>query len=224
MWARAGAASRLGGRLEAGSEVARMTLQVGIYVYDQVEVLDFAGPYEVFTTASRVHQRDAPGQPPPFTVGLVAERPGPVTARAGFTVVPHHAFDGHPPLDLLLVPGGVHVAELGKPRVIEWIRRQAGGARLTASVCTGAFLLAQAGLLGGLAVTTHWEDVEDLRRQFPGLEVREGVRWIEHERVVTSAGISAGLDLALRLVARLAGQPLAERTARQMDYAWQQRG
>jgi transcriptional regulator GlxA family with amidase domain len=224
MWARAGASSRVGGRLEAAAEVAGMTLQVGIYVYEQVEVLDFAGPYEVFTTASRVHQRIAPGQPPPFAVALVAERPGPVAARAGFTVVPQACFDDHPPLDLLLVPGGVHEAELGKRRVVEWIRAQAGAARLTSSVCTGAFLLAQAGLLGGLAVTTHWEDVEDLRRQFPGLEVREGVRWIEHERVVTSAGISAGLDMALRLVARFSGQALAERTARQMDYAWQQRG
>lgn len=201
-----------------------MTLQVGIYVYDQVEVLDFAGPYEVFTTASRVQQRLAPGQPPPFAVALVAERPGQVVARAGFTVVPQACFGTHRPIDLLLVPGGVHEAELAKPAVIAWIRRQAATARLTASVCTGAFLLAKAGLLDGLAVTTHWEDVGDLRRAFPGLEVREGVRWLEHERVVTSAGISAGLDMALRLVARFAGQELAERTARQMDYAWQQRG
>jgi len=200
-----------------------MTLRVGIYVYDEVEVLDFAGPYEVFSTASRVQGRLDAAAPPPFAVGLVAERAGPVRARAGFTVVPQHAFEDHPPLDLLLVPGGVHDAELGKPRVIDWIRRQHAGARLTASVCTGAFLLAKAGVVDGLAVTTHWEDVGDLRRAFPGLAVREGVRWIEHDRVVTSAGISAGLDMALRLVARFAGQPLAERTARQMDYEWRDR-
>ncbi|MFL5301478.1 MAG: DJ-1/PfpI family protein, partial [Anaeromyxobacteraceae bacterium] len=92
--------------------------------------------------------------------------------------------------------------------------------RLTASVCTGAFLLAAAGLLDGLDVTTHWEDCADLARAFPALRVREGARFIEHERVVTSAGISAGLDMSLRLVARLAGEPLAHATARQMDYAW----
>lgn len=201
-----------------------MTLQVGIYVYDQVEVLDFAGPYEVFTTASRVQARLDPGRPPPFAVALVAERPGPVVARAGFTVAPHAGFGAHPPLDLLLVPGGVHEPELARPQVIDWICRQAAGARLTASVCTGAFLLAEAGLLDGLAVTTHWEDVADLRARHPGLDVREGVRWIEHERIATSAGISAGLDMALGLVARFAGVDLAERTARQMDYAWQQRG
>jgi transcriptional regulator GlxA family with amidase domain len=92
-----------------------------------------------------------------------------------------------------------------------------------ASVCTGVFLLARAGLLDGLEVTTHWEDVADLRRAFPALRVREGVRWIEHDRVATSAGISAGLDMSLGLVARLAGEELAERTARQMEYDWRRR-
>jgi transcriptional regulator GlxA family with amidase domain len=87
-------------------------------------------------------------------------------------------------------------------------------------VCTGAFLLAAAGLLDGLEVTTHWEDCADLARQFPRLVVREGVRWVEHERILTSAGISAGLDMSLRIVARLAGEDLARRTARQMDYDW----
>jgi len=200
-----------------------MTLQVGIYVYDQVEVLDFAGPFEVFSTASRVFQRGHPGQPPPFAVTLVAEAPGTVRARASLSVVAPHGFADHPPLDLLLVPGGVHDGELKKPRVIDWIRRQHAATRLTASVCTGAFLLAAAGALDGLEVTTHWEDCADLARAFPSLTVREGVRWIEHERVMTSAGISAGIDMSLRMVARLAGQELAERTARQMDYEWRQR-
>lgn len=200
-----------------------MTLQVAVYVYDEVEVLDFAGPYEVFSTASRVHARSRPADPPPFAPFLVAERAGPVRARAGFTVLPHHALRAHPPVDVLVVPGGVHDRELGKSEVIAWIARQHAGARVTASVCTGAFLLAAAGLLDGLEVTTHWEDQADFARAFPGVRVRDGVRWVEHERVVTSAGISAGLDMSLRLVARLAGQELAERTARQMDYDWRAR-
>lgn len=154
---------------------------------------------------------------------MLVERP--VRARAGFTVVPHHAFDAHPPLDVLVVPGGVHERELAKPATLAWIARQHAGTRVTASVCTGAFLLAAAGVLpAGLEVTTHWEDLADLARGFPALRVRDGVRWVEHERLVTSAGISAGLDMSLRLVARLASQELAERTARQMDYAWQKRG
>ncbi len=197
-----------------------MTLRVGIYVYPEVEVLDFAGPFEVFSTASRVARRLRPADPPPFQAVLVAASAGPVVGRAGFTVVPDATLADHPPLDVLLVPGGVHEPELERREVIDWIARQARTARLVASVCTGAFLLARAGLLDGLEVTTHWEDVADLRRAFPAVKVREGVRWIEHPRVATSAGISAGLDMRLGLVARFAGAELAERTARQMDYAW----
>jgi transcriptional regulator GlxA family with amidase domain len=200
-----------------------MTLRVGIYVYPEVEVLDFAGPYEVFSTASRVARRVDPSAAPPFAVALLAAGRDPVRARAGFTVVPDHTLDDHPPLDVLIVPGGVHGPELERSEVIGWIGQQARGVRIAASVCTGAFLLARAGVLSGLEVTTHWEDCEDLRRAFPDLRVREGVRWIEHDRVMTSAGISAGLDMSLRMVARLTSQELAERTARQMDYEWKQR-
>lgn len=200
-----------------------MTLHVGIYVYPEVEVLDFAGPYEVFSTASRVARRLAPASTPPFSASLVAATREPVRARAGFTVVPDHSFGDHPALDVLIVPGGVHEPELERPEVIAWVARQAGTARLVASVCTGAFLLARAGLLAGLEVTTHWEDCAELQRAFPDLRVREGVRWIEHGRIMTSAGISAGLDMSLRIVARFAGQDLAERTARQMDHDWRKR-
>lgn len=197
-----------------------MPVRVGIYVYEEVEVLDFAGPYEVFSTASRVFLRTLPGEPPPFEVVLVSETKGTVVARAGFGVAPHYTIESHPPLDVLVVPGGVHGRELEKAPVIEWIARQHGEARLTASVCTGAFLLAAAGILDGLEATTHWEDCDDLERSFPAVRVKRDARWIEHERVMTSAGISAGIDMALRIVARLAGQPLAERTARQMEYDW----
>lgn len=197
-----------------------MTLRVGIYVYPEAEVLDFAGPYEVFSTASRVHARLHPAGAPPFVPCLVAASRELVRARAGFTVEPHFTLADHPPLDVLVVPGGVHAPELRRPEVLAWIAAQHARARITASVCTGAFLLAAAGLLDGVEVTTHWEDCEELARDFPATVVRPGVRWGEHERIATSAGISAGLDLSLRLVARLAGQDLAERTARQMDYDW----
>ena len=200
-----------------------MTQRVGIYIYPEAEVLDFAGPYEVFSTASRVASRTRPEAPAPFAVTLVGESLGTIQARARFPVEPHAALDDHPALDILLVPGGLHGGELAKPRVLDWIARQHSRARLTASVCTGAFLLAAAGVLDGLEVTTHWEDCDDLERSFPALRVRRGARWIEHERVMTSAGISAGIDMALRIVARFAGQDLAERTARQMEYEWRKR-
>jgi transcriptional regulator GlxA family with amidase domain len=111
---------------------------------------------------------------------------------------------------------------LERDNIIKWIAQTAAGTELTASVCTGAFLLAKAGLLHGRTVTTHWEDIADFRRMFPGIAVRENTRWVDEGKIVTSAGISAGIDMALHLVTRLEGEELALRTARQMDYDWQQ--
>ncbi len=199
-------------------------------MFNDVEVLDFAGPYEVFTTAARMHARDVPGSKM-FCVYNVSEvRPAPVLAapertacvraRAGLRVLPDADFTNHPTLDVLIVPGGVVDAELAKPPVIDWIRRTAAQAKITASVCTGAFLLAKAGLLAGKRATTHWEDVSALRAMFPAISVEQNTRWVDEGNIVTSAGISAGIDMSLHLVERLAGRELALRTARQMEFDW----
>jgi transcriptional regulator GlxA family with amidase domain len=196
-------------------------MNVGILVFDEVELLDMAGPYEVFTTAARVHARAAPaGAPALFTVFTLAQRPGPVRARAGLQLQAPHGLDDHPPLDCAIVPGGVVDAVLGDPATIAWVRHQASRVAILASVCTGALLLAQAGVLDGRAATTHWEDLEALRALRPGVTVREGVRWVDTGAVVTSAGIAAGIDMSLHLVARLHSVDLALRTARQLDVAW----
>jgi len=199
-----------------------MTLRVRILAYDGVEALDFAGPFEVFTTASRVSQRINPGTPAPFEVASVARANGghPVQARAGLRLLADHDLAANPQADLLVVPGGVVDAPMASPATLRWIAECAAGAQLVASVCTGVFLLAKSGVVTREAVTTHWEDIADLREQFPLLDVREGERWIDSGRIVSSAGISAGIDMSLYLVERLAGRALAERTARQMDYAW----
>ncbi len=199
-----------------------MTLRVLILAFDGVEALDFAGPFEVFTTASRVSQRLNPGTEAPFEVASVALASAgqPVQARAGLRLLADHDLADNPTADLLIVPGGVVDAPMASPATLRWIAKCAAGAQLAASVCTGAFLLAKSGVLTQEAVTTHWEDIADLREQFPLLDVREGERWIDSGRVVSSAGISAGIDMSLYLVERLAGRALAERTARQMDYAW----
>lgn len=199
-----------------------MTIAVAIYVFPDVEVLDFAGPYEVFTTAARVHARRQPEAPPLFHVFTVATTGGPVRARAGLEVNADYIIDNHPRPDVLIIPGGVVDAELEKPEVIRWIAGQATHARLTASVCTGAFLLARAGLLDGRTVTTHWEDIPDLRARFPALTVKEDCRWVDEGEIVTSGGISAGIDMSLHLVARLAGRELAVATARQMEVEWRE--
>lgn len=197
------------------------TRRVGILLYPEVEVLDFAGPYEVFTTASRMALRHAPGAPPPFVVCTVARVAGPVRARAGLQALADHGFDDHPPLDLLIVPGGVVDAPLADAATLAWLTRAAPAAERVASVCTGAFLLAAAGLLpAGTPVTTHWEDLDDLRRFAPGLQVLAERRYVDTGRLVTSAGISAGIDMSLHLVGQLEGLALAERTARQMDVVW----
>ncbi len=198
----------------------RKSWAVGIYLFADVEVLDFAGPYEVFTTASRVFRRSTPASPDPFTVCTIARTRDPVRARAGLEVQPDYGLDRHPSLDVLIVPGGVVTAELAEPGVLRWIATVARGTTLTASVCTGAFLLAKAGLLDGRTATTHWQDIDDLKAMFPKLTVREDVRWVDEGPVVTSAGISAGIDMSLHLVERLAGRDLALRTARQMDFDW----
>lgn len=190
-------------------------MNIGIYIYDQAEVLDFAGPFEVFSTAARVCPDGDP-----FTVFLVNETGEMVTARAGFRVASDYGFDHHPAIDVLIVVGGVHTAEMLKAPVIAWIAQQAKAATLVASVCTGAFLLAAAQVITTEPVTTHWEDIPDLRQQFPNLDVKEGIRWVDTETVVTSGGISAGIDMSLYLVSKLHSQALAEETARQMEFDW----
>ena len=190
-------------------------MNIGIYIYDQAEVLDFSGPFEVFSTASRVCSGGRP-----FEVFLIAEEPDAVTARAGYCVRPEFSIQNHPALDVLVVAGGDHTEEMHKLPVSNWVRDQAAKIELLASVCTGAFILAAADLLDGKKVTTHWEDIDDLRRQFPTLDVLENVRWVEQGNLFTSAGISAGIDLCLYLVSRLHSSELAEQTARQMDYRW----
>lgn len=190
-------------------------MNIGIYIYDQAEVLDFSGPFEVFTTASRICPSGEP-----FTVFLVGETGQVVTARGAYKVIPTYGFHNHPPVDVLVVVGGVHTEEMHKPNVIDWISQQAKKAKLVASVCTGAFLLAQAEILTTQNVTTHWEDIPDLRASYPDLTVHGSTRWVDEGSVVTSGGISAGIDMSLHLVSRLHSAELAEKTARQMEYNW----
>jgi transcriptional regulator GlxA family with amidase domain len=188
-------------------------MNVGIYIYDQAEVLDFSGPFEVFSTAKRLAQKE-------WDIFFVAQTGKVVTARGGFQVQPHYSFADHPQIDVLIVVGGVHNEALKENRVIAWISQVAASAQKVVSVCTGAFLLAEAGLLDGLMVTTHWEDIDTLRATYPKLNVVSERRWVSQGKVITSAGISAGIDMSLFLVSVLASQNLADKTARQMDYYW----
>ncbi|MFB9994241.1 DJ-1/PfpI family protein [Deinococcus oregonensis] len=199
-----------------------MTRTIGLLVFDEIEVLDLGGPFEVLSVASRLAERG--GEPRPFQVLLIAAQPGPIVARGGLRVLPDLLLEDAPQLDVLIVPGGVVDAVAADQRVTAWVQRQAQQVELLASVCTGAFVLAGAGLLNGLNVTTHWEDQADLARLFPALNVVSEVSWVDQGRVVTSGGISAGIDMTLHLVERLHSRALAERTARQMEYRWNEVG
>lgn len=190
-------------------------MNIGIYIYDNAEVLDFSGPFEVFSTAKRLSDAD-------WNVFLIAETPSLVNARGGFPVSPHYAIDDHPEIDVLIVVGGDHTGEVNKVRVTDWVAQVATSCRRVVSVCTGAFILAEAGLLTGRTVTTHWEDIPDLKRAYPDLNVVDNRRWVSDGKLITSAGISAGIDMSLYLVCEFASRELADRTAKQMDYRWQQ--
>ena len=190
-------------------------MNIGIYIYDQAEVLDFSGPFEVFSTASRICTSGEL-----FNVFLVSETGNIVEARGGYSVYPSYGFHNHPKIDVLIVVGGVHANEISKAQVIGWIAENAKKAKLVASVCTGAFLLAEARILTTQNVTTHWMDIPDLRASYPDLTVHESSRWMDEGSVVTSGGISAGIDMSLHLVSRLHSLELAEKTARQMEFNW----
>jgi transcriptional regulator GlxA family with amidase domain len=201
------------------------TLRVLIFMFDEMELLDFAGPFEVFTTAVRVaaklrRQASLPPCTAPWTVETASAQGQPVRARAGLVLQAQHALEDAPAADVLLIPGGVVDGVLADAQQMAQLRAQAERAALVASVCTGAFILADAGLLHAAPCTTHWEDVEDLRQRHPHLQLQPQARWVDNGRIVTSAGISAGMDMSLHLVERLAGRELALATARQMDYAW----
>ena len=197
-----------------------MTINVGIYLYNEVEVLDFAGPFEVFSTASRVNARISPGSDTLFNVFTVAEDTNPLVARGGLKIVPKHSISEHPEINLLIIPGGIVADELVKDHIVNWIISSSTIASITGSVCTGAFLLAKAGLLKSKAATTHWEDIDDLRSMFPEINIKENVRWVDEGQIVTSAGISAGIDMSLHLISRAANNDLAIRTARQLEFDW----
>jgi len=194
--------------------------RVGIVVFDDVEVLDFCGPFEVFSVA-RLTDGNRRETPSPFDVRLVAERPGPVTANGGLVVSPHCTFGDCPPLDVIVVPGGWGTRrELSNPVLLDWLRTRAATAETVTSVCTGSLVLGHAGLLDGLQATTHWLALDLMRESLPSVSVVYDKHYVQDGRVFTSAGISAGIDMALKVVEHYFGATVARDTARYMEYPY----
>ena len=194
--------------------------RVGIVLFEDIEVLDFCGPFEVFS-ATCLNEEKRREEPSPFEVWLVAENPGPVTTTGNMKVLPHYTFGNCPPLDILVVPGGWGTRkELNNPTMLEWLRERAAEVETLTSVCTGSMLLGFAGLLNGLHATTHWQSLNWMRDSFPEVTVEFQKHVVEDGRVVTSAGISAGIDMALKVVARHFGENTARAAARHMEYPY----
>ncbi len=193
---------------------------VGILIFDGVEVLDFAGPFEVFSRT-----RMAPGpesrrseETAPFDVFTVARAAAPVTATGGLVITPRHSFADAPRIDLLVVPGGFGTRALLKDEeTLGWIRRTAASARQLTSVCTGSLLLAQAGLLRGKKATTHWGALDLLASLDAGVVVDREKCFVD-DGVITSAGVASGMDMAFYFVERHCGKAVADETAHYIEY------
>ena len=194
---------------------------VGILIFNEVEVLDFCGPFEVFSIARPLEPEKQGDEHQLFRVVTIAENNQLVTCRGGLLVQPHTTIEQHPPLDILVVPGGQGTRrERHNARILDWLGQQDQHTQLTTSVCTGAFLLAERGLLNGRRATTHWSSVPWMRETYPAIQLLADTRVVDEGHIITSAGVSAGIDRSLHIVARLYGADVACWTARRMEYAW----
>jgi putative intracellular protease/amidase/ketosteroid isomerase-like protein len=185
---------------------------VAIVIYNQMELLDFAGPAETFQAA---------GQGWTYNVFTVAETVEPIISQRFVTITPQFTIANCPPPDLVVIPGGNSSVVRKSQKMMDWVKAVSREAQCTFTVCTGAFVLAQAGLLDGLEATTHHSALATLRRDYPKIKVRSDRRVVDNGNIVTAAGVSAGIDGALHIVARMRGQAVARRTAEYMEYKWQ---
>ncbi len=188
--------------------------RIGILIYPEVEVLDVAGPFEVFNLAGKNQS------PKPFQVSTVAETHL-NTARGGLNFKANHLISENPSLDILLVPGGPGARkEIFNEPLLEYIQDQAKQVEHLLSVCTGAMLLAQAGVVSQMPLTTHHLAVEELRALAPQNTIDTTRRIIDNGKVILSAGISAGIDMSFYVVKKLWGEAMAKDTANEMEYTW----
>jgi transcriptional regulator GlxA family with amidase domain len=200
----------------------QLPLKVGILIFDQVEVLDVAGPFEVFTV-TRLTEEFRQEESSPFKVLLVSQSMDQVSAIGGLRFTPDVTVDNCPELDILIAPGGRGTrTQVRNANLLKWIAEKSGRTKLTGSVCTGSSLLGRAGLLDRREATTHWRSFDFLRQAAPKAYIREDLRFTMDGSIFTSAGISAGIDMALHIVSHLFGTKTGEATARQMDYPYPQ--
>jgi transcriptional regulator GlxA family with amidase domain len=198
----------------------KIPLIVGILIFDDVEILDVAGPFEVFAV-TRLNDEQRLQQSSPFKVYLISETNKQITAIGGLRLTPDVTITECPNLDLLIIPGGWGTRKESKNRIlVNWIGNQFTNDRLIASVCTGSSLLGKAGLLDGRDATTHWRAFDFLQESAPKARILKNFRFTLIEPIFTSAGVSAGIDLALRIVSHFFGTNIGQATASHMEYPY----
>ena len=191
------------------------SIKVGILLFNEVEVMDFAGPYEVFSITEK---EDGSGKA--FEVHTISRTKQLVSARNGLKIQPEFDFHDAPQFDILIIPGGygAEEIEIHNQETIDWLKTRFIQVQIMASVCTGAFLLAQAGLLDGKQATTHWMDVERLEKQYSKISVVRDVKFVDAYPIITSGGISAGINMSFYIIKKLLGLNVAQITAKRMEY------
>jgi len=190
---------------------------VAIFIFDDVEVLDFAGPFEVFNVTGEVID------PAPFNTHTVALNEEPIKARGNLSIHPHYSIDNCPTPDIILLPGGSGSRRLMKDeRVLNWIAKHVDSLEKLLSVCTGAFFIAHSGLLKGLSATTHHDAFPEFREAFPDIALIEDKRYVEHGKIITAGGISAGIDMSLYVVEQLLGEEKLALALEEMEWQWHQ--
>jgi transcriptional regulator GlxA family with amidase domain len=187
---------------------AKGSIPVAILISEGLNVIDFSGPWGVFESVSVPNATEAP-----FQLFTVAEKAELVVSGSGLKLMPHYTFANVPEMKVVVIP-----AQKGSDAMIEWLRKVAPTADVTMSVCTGAFKLAKAGLLSGKAATTHHDFLDKLQKEYPDIQVKRGVRFVEGEKISTAGGLTSGTDLALRVVERYFGREVAQTTAAYMEY------
>jgi len=192
---------------------------VAILLFNEVEVLDFAGPFEVFSIAEDESKNKL------FNVFTVSEKEDSIIARNGLEIKAKYLMDDCPAINILIIPGGygAEKIEIHNDSVLNWIIRKYDEVEILASVCTGVFLLAKSGIVTNQVVTTHWMDIRDLQSQYPNLKVVENKKYVESGKIITSGGISAGIEMSLHVVSNISGISVAEKTAKRMEYDWKEK-
>lgn len=195
-------------------------IETAILVFDNVDVLDFTGPYEIFTQC-RLDESKRREELSPFHVKIIAETNQTIEAAGGLKIIPDLTIDQLKQTDILLIPGGWGTRrEMNNESLIHWLKTISSHVETMCSVCTGALLLGKAGLLNQKECTTHWKSLDLLQETFPEAKVSKDKHVIEDENLITSAGVSAGIDLALKVIVRYFNEELAFNTAKHIEYQW----